>query len=427
MALRKTFHIFDLEDDNEAVRQYIWLHDFADFLQTQYKSPPDKKKELQPAKILKTLETYDVHEKIQEIDYHVERIKLKKKAVPVLCVAKYVFQNAGSLTSCTKLAEAIIQEDIKGGTYQNSLLEFYTHLTAYNLPVLSELISLTESDIPSMNTAALDYKKQFREEQWQTILLFEYHFQKQCQSKDSECTLDESVQARWAYFSICKNATELGEKFMDSSKALVNERDERKKIGIKQQGIQISGSQSHLPSILDAAIKEAINNHLDRFSNAISVDIETSRATNSIHVYLELAKDREWMPDNGDMSLQRCIKKVLNDHSINLGSLVLFEHGVFGRFCDMGDSVSRFNLRDSFLAGKLDGTVKLSHTFTDTSAYDFHEDDADDSGSDKQCPMCFGYSSLQPLLYNQFDTVEEWIQGVPLPMQLLLRSFLKKI
>ena len=127
MALAKLFSIFELEDyPNDVDGPYIWLHDFSDYFKKNYKSPPDKKKDMHPCNILKTLNTYD--SKIKTIEYSVVWIKLTKKAIPVLSIAKYIFQNADSLKSCKMLAQAIIQQDVKCGICHKSLLECYVKI-----------------------------------------------------------------------------------------------------------------------------------------------------------------------------------------------------------------------------------------------------------------------------------------------------------
>ena len=337
-------------------------------------------------------------------------------------VITYMCRHAGDFVVCRNFAgdleELIIGQPInasKGNTcaeVPETVLHLYKDIAKHGLKRESvENHFLTHLTLHfQSSTLIVDHKKHFSDNEWKLISLFELHFASEhdCDSMDYK----ELLEVRWKYLKKLRDIRNLGTNMNTLCRSSVAENAQRQALAAKLNGMVLEANGKHIPSVIDACIVEC---NIAGINAVTSVDCIQPCNGNGLHVYLELMEGIAELPDGNDV-LPLITGPMHRRHNAHCCTIVVFAYGTFDKFTKSDGSIQRFLMRDIFMQGGLEERI--------TSVIKNTIELCDDLQV-PHCDSCFP-AGILPLDWRQFDIMQEWQIGIPLPMQLLLESFLNQ-
>ena len=287
-------------------------------------------------------------------------------------------------------------------------------------------------------------------EGWLQICLFENHFGR---LYPKQMKPDNIIDKKWAYWNSCKEAQKLSERIAYDAKSTRKNRDDRKDMSsFNKQPVLLAGRR-HAPCKVEEDLMQALKLRYDNIEAVIAVDKESSKCLNSIDIYIEM--NNETIPE----SIHEIVHRVLaRHHDCSFSTILFMKKNCFEKYkmrCkdkdDDGDGgkdmqeknvkrpsskvdvkpktkglykekVSRFTLRDAIQLGHLEPFIldKRESDINQSHLIDL-ENDTDEGII---CRRCFPNEQKEPLDFESFEVFKEWFLDTPLPVQLLLQSFL---
>lgn len=201
---------------------FVDLDVFISFLKRNH-SPGDVKKEIRAYNVIRILNGYKGGIKESK----------GRKYIPVKSVLRYIFHSAEELQICDNVSDFIVNRVFNCNLQSGTVLDLYNSVAESDVifPTPPEAIS---NDIEEkLDTLFTDYREKFSRPQWIKIVLFEWHFMKNCQAQKSG-TVDEYeiiVSEKWKYFNFLLTASTIGQSVVNQSRDIARERTCRLSFG----------------------------------------------------------------------------------------------------------------------------------------------------------------------------------------------------
>ena len=361
-------------------------------------------------------------DKFKSLKETIEGIEISRDAVPVSFVMKFIYKYYNSHQFCRKLATDIESQLLKDHILpqkdisvddQNgklSIRNLYKDIAKHEFMPESvfQLLQLREKIEDSLPKQNLEYKEELdmTDKQWNNILYFEFQFLKE-HPLVSEYDYDKSLDSRYQFWKVCKDAIDLGNYVFKQSKMVIKDRQMRREEANKLNGIKLHCDKQHLPSVIEQNIIEEVNMVYSESISVTCVDGFNSIKENTMYIF-----------HNSHSDISAFVSRILGtNHKISGTCFVQLSTQCMEHYMD-SDAQNRYTLRNDFLSGKLKGKVVsvTNLTYNVKSA----------SEESPLCTMCFPSSNIQPLSYSDFDLFVEWTEGLPVTMQIFLSKFLNK-
>ena len=150
----------------------------------------------------------------------------------------------------------------------------------------------------------------------------------------------------------------------------------------------------------------------DGFSSVIHVcvDSEESKASNGIHVFVEMNDDNS-SQDVFDHVVRICQEQLSTKHTLRCLTVAIFSSGTFESY-RRETTLARFISRDDFQCGLL--PTQPLYAWTSVHAAGPHPPES--QFPKVRCASCYEEKMLKTLDLKSFDAMQEWHFDVPLPM-----------
>lgn len=200
-------------------------------------------------------------------------------------------------------------------------------------------------------TIQSDYRRDFGNKEWETIKLFELHFQKAFPKCDTLRHL-ELRSRKWEFWLSLQSIRKSN--FGSLCASTIQAEKRRQKAGNLVHGINLFGRKTHIPSVLADSIKEVVSADIDILTSVACVDCVKSYCgdTKGVHVFVQL-------PENHDIShedaLNLCTSVKLHVGSVHgefCHGVCLLRNGTFKQFVPKGADLQVYQLRDSVFSRK---------------------------------------------------------------------------
>lgn len=400
-------------DDDDGTK-WVDVDEFYSYVKSHHKAN-DKIKEIRRNII------------VREISGHKDSIKNEgngTRFIKFSSVLRYLFSHYDDLEICKALCKDAEKTILgKDGAFSKTTYELYKAIVcspALNsdlYPILFNDLNVDELNILSLEK---DYKKDYNDDQWKKIVLFEWHFNKQFNMQEncySTMTYEEKMKKKWLYFDECVALKTLSRSFLDASQQTIKVRALRKAAADENESVELTASMQHRPNIIDTQIINELTAIFPGLvENVVTVSHLSTGHDNTVDVYIELATD-----ECGELNLiAQFIKiKLENDHKLCCRNMIFLSCDSLSSYRRSG-SFARFTLGDDFYAGKLaDFVVHFLSVPKDPEC----EINAE---SGVRCSSCYNASLPKPLSFIDFDIVTEWFIDVPLQVQIMLESFINR-
>ena len=347
-----------------------------------------------------------------------------KVCVPVRNVLRYIYAHAWELKSCGEIADAIENQIVGTGMYNNDQdnhLDLYKDIAKghikyrkqwddilYDLPILDPIPSLYEI-----------HRSEFTEREWKKICLFEHHFGLQCHTPCDD--LATVLKEKRLFHKKCLDSQSVAKEVMRQSVKLIPRRMERLALAEEEPGLELCGDTfKHLPDVIETELLQGLRIlHEEGFSSVICVDSEESKINNGIHVFVEM-NDDSLSQDVFHHVVRTCEQQLLAKHKLGCLTVAIFSPGTFESYKTQTPP-ARCTFRDDFQCGRL----PTKPLYTCTSAYATEPHSPESQSPKIRCSTCY-QDVPKPLDFKSFDAMQEWHMDVPLPVQIILEGFMNR-
>ena len=281
--LLNRFATFIQEDTN-----YIWFDDLMSYLH-------EGKDKIVPSKVLRSFKRKNGEE---------EHISVNGKiAIPSFSLLRYIFQRAEVSQPCTELCKVVndlvkdnatrsdVKTDNKGVCKPTkTVLDLYKEIAKLDIfkPLSATAgvkVSIDENDI---RTLFPSYKKNFSQEQWFAICIFEKHFHQHLKNERPQ-TFEEELENKWSVWLSCKEAYNVGRVIHPLVQATIDKRIKRKNVAHLQKQCIVQAAQFHNPDSLESGLLGSLKARAVTVNSVIVVDHEDSPKINALTVFVEAA------------------------------------------------------------------------------------------------------------------------------------------
>ncbi len=337
---------------------------------------------------------------------------------------KFIFQ-CDRLRTCKTIVEHVQNSLVESNsqiapsndTSDLTILDIYRLVANHNfkqkslVSLLCEKETITSDDeIPSLYTV---HKTLFENPcDWEKIRVFEWHFGRRKSNAES-LDLHEETTQRLTFFRKCEELANIQPMFQYICKDTVRRNSVRKDAANYKHGMQLIGQTVHIPAQIDGTLLDILTSVFPGdISGVTSTDCQQNACDHhsGLHIYVEVKNNVDQNKLN-DMSV--IIKShLMKTHNEHCSKIVYLKDGTFKCY---GLPIQRYQLHDDFTVGKIE-ECKLS-------SISFESDE--DNSQEALCDHCNGIMHHEhPLDWRHFDIVYEWTYHVPLPLQILLESFI---
>jgi hypothetical protein len=402
LSLLKDLHIID---HGENQQQWINFDTFFNLLQTNVQK--EDKVKVRKDVIVKEVDKYQ--QGFTTID--------NERYISVQAILRYCFHHCDQLISCKRIISQVLSV-LTIQTGDSNLLsqkEIYSAIAErkFHKTLLEQYVN--EIGIPqnsNIPTLVSEYKSDYSEVEWKRICLFEWHFSRTVNW--SNYAYAELVNAKWKFLDSIKQAKDISEVIQAYSPTVISEYSERKDKADRENSLYVQGSNGivHNPEKLEqdltAHLQEA---EISGISRVICIDCApTCKHQVGIHVVLET---HENIPQEEIISLITTF--LLSKHDTACPHVSFCAAGSLANSYFSSNLPMRFHIRDAIIQCKIHPeTIHVTD-----SEYDF-----DPSDGFVRCDSCYPADNIQSLSFKSFNTEQEWFFYVPLPLQLLLESFI---
>ena len=333
-------------------------------------------------------------------------------------VLKFIFAHSHSNSVCDEIAndiaDAIFETDDTEPEWETSRLDVYRKLLQSCIfeSLSSDILNLTNISNFSFSADTLIYQDLFSEDEWRKICVFECNLALCYPEFHSKSPLQQD-EVRWAFLELCISAQQVSSSIAVICKDIVKHRKLRQQCAESIDGVQIECMVPHIPKTVDYDIIHHVENRTGISIEAICVDHPSSVQQNFVIVFIEMQRSLFSFLH----TVSNCIDEILLEFHHVRSQQVYLEEGLLHKY-RINAEVTRFSLRDDYLAGKLQSDItKVCHSELD--------DDISATGHDK-CVTCFPPELPKPLSMDNFQIFEEWLLDVPLPIQGIFQAFINK-
>ena len=403
-------HLIYKEEDEEP---WVKVHEFVKLLQKN-SHEDDKLKSIRKDAIVREVEKH--RKGVSVID--------SEQYIPVASVIKYICHHSDQLVFCKRNLSQITSILLTNpGTFNfSSIKEVYDTVakTQFHSSVIENhlysTVALSNDDAPTVIT---EYENNFSQLQWQRILLFENHFEKEVGSVHRK-SYPKIVDAKWKFLNTLEVAKDLSKRCQLHAKSSISEHYERRKIANKDDmNVYIKGSNSYLH---DASLmeQELMTHHhearTEEIKRVICIDC-TAKCNHSpgVHVILELHTQLCPEACRLDDIIALTCTYLSSKHDTECCEVAFCKAGSLKQYLTQDDHPERFHLHDAIQSDK----VHPIFTWTTLAMPNSPEE-----GDCKRCDTCYPASNVKPLAFNAFRLEEEWVMHIPLVIQILMESFL---
>ncbi len=330
----------------------------------------------------------------------------------------FVYSQRSNHSTCSKICSQI-ESNILSRTTVKNVLELYKLVAEFNFNRVEKIESfLFESaKFEESPTLIADHKHYFNEKQWNRICLFERHFSLIPGVLD--LSYDEQLARRIELFENLETSKNISKHIADVSKATIARRDARHKLAVQAELLFWFDNKKHIPCKIEQDISTEILAVFELFEPTGVVVANCTRSCpetcHGAHVYIELpASDQQY--DFASVGAI-CAATLAKKHSLDCTNVLFFQSGTFSDFREDGGSIARLRLQDAIRSHKLVESLQITWSPTfDSGATEVEE---------SECHSCFssdGY--IKPLNWCNFNVIEEWVEDMPLEIQILLENFI---
>ena len=330
-------------------------------------------------------------------------------------VLRYIFSHSHNVMVCGQLAKQItLLLHSNDQEWNAGRIELYNCLIKSSLfsgtnKAVIKLLDGAEVPLDHFSHDIIAYKNLFNKDDWEKICIFENNVVI-CHPNFNNKSPNEQDRIRWIFYEKCLTAKRLGDDLSLHYNAVLQHRKSRHHSTEINEGVQIFCDVPHLPTKIDTDIIAHVNEALGFEVKAVSVDSFGSK--NAVIVFLEVPQPAYWQ------IITSSITKVLEEkHSVQCEKCVYLANGTLFNYLRRDSEVARFILYDDFIDGQLQlSTIKQCNAYNEGNYFP----------EQIICQECFPSNLPAPLSMSNFDLIKEWTFDVPLPVQLLLLSFVNK-
>lgn len=395
------------EKDDDGV---IWvdMESFIKYLgKNQSKNDSMKHK---PANIRRVLRNYQgCSKKAQE-----------KECISSQGILRYIYQYCDMLEICKSLSEhytrllsghchsktPVESQNIQGSFGSiKGIYDFVASTPFKDITIGKQLQHEMPNEIPSLYS---HLQHDYDEESWNRIKFFELHYSQQY--GDICSTVDEEIQRKTEYLNILAVSKNLAQNIKIQIATTLARRKLRTHSAEMKEKIMFSDShQDHIYETLDADVNEAISNCKDIISTVFCAE---ATIPGTIMVLSETLSTDKDLLSNAALAMKYSLQR---KHNVQCTCVIFYEKGCFKPYqSKLG--ISRFKLRES--------SVQNSENLKDIYRCSWERDDSEPANEDTLCDTCLGGIDDNNLSLTNFDLIKEWLNDVPLPMQVILESFI---
>ena len=405
LSMFKGLHIID---HGEFQQQWINFDKFVKLLQNN--SQMEDKVKVRKDVIVKEVDKYQ--QGFVTID--------NEKYISVQAILRYSFHHCDQLTSCNRIISQILSilvvqtadfNFLSQKEVYSAIAETHFHKTLLEQFVNDRIAIPHNSYIP---TLVSEYQSDFSDIEWKRICMFEWHFSRTVNW--SNYAYAELVNAKWTYLDSIKKAKDFSKVIQTYAPAVISQTSERKDKAQIENSLYLQGSKGivHSPERLEQDLTTHLQEaEINGILRVICIDCApTCNHQVGIHVVLEM---HEHQSPQEEEIISLITTFLLSKHEAVCSHVSFCATGSIANLYFASNRPMRFHIRDAIAQNKIRPvTIHVTE----------NQNDFDPSNGFVRCDSCYPTDNIQSLSFKSFNTEQEWFFYVPLPLQLLLETFI---